>query len=163
MTNLPFWFDDLEVFYYMPEHVIVTKEELYEKYGLESTELIRCKAWWNTNIPMDKFVPTIVPCKEGDADVDEALMNFLKRVKQRSEGKFMPTPPELNMKAGILIVHKNNPMDIKGFIIHLPQDASNILRVFSDGGIVTKTFITGEVMQRDSECLYWDMLEGKYV
>lgn len=163
--NLPFWFDDLALFYYMPENSIITIEQAYETHGITSTEISTCKAWWNTNLPMDHFVPTLIPCGEKELGTHICLMNFIERVKQRSEGKMCPSPPELKLNANIAILDKETN-EVIGFIVNLPEFEKNDLKMFefeNNKHVLTGSFIRGEIIKRDLEHLYWDMIEGKYV
>jgi hypothetical protein len=161
--NLPFWFDDLDNFYYMPEHAIASMTDLYEKYGITSNEIMQCKAWWNTNLPMDHFVPTIIPGGASNIDPEVCLINFIERVKQRSLGLMCPAPPELNLKPGIIIMEKNT-FNIKGMIINLPGTEKDELKHYDiEDKKVSGSWITGEVIKRNPDFLYWNMIEGKYV
>ena len=160
--NLPFWFDDLDCFYYMPENTIVTLTQLYEDFGITSTEVMTCKAWWNTNLPMDHYVPTIIPCDNFDAGVGTCLNNFIARVKQRSEGVMCPAPPELKLTPGLIILEKNT-LKIQGFIISLPPNNEELKHFDSEDKNISGSWIANEVIKRNPDFLYWNMIEGKYV
>ena len=162
MNSLAFWPDDLDCFYYIPDHKIVTREELFETYGLESTELVRCKAWWNTNIPMDKFVPTIIPCREGYATPDIGLSLFVERVKQRTIGQEIPVPPEFKIKPGILVLFKED-LSIFAVITKHPNDEGCRYNIIDSSGIPSSREYINEMILRDLNFLYWDMFEERYV
>jgi len=159
--SLPFWYDGLELFYYLPEHVLITLEQAYNDYGITSEQIMGCKAWWNTNIPMDHFVPTIIPCDNKDAGIDICLTNFIERVKQRAEGKMVPSPPELKVMPGIMALNKEK--EFKGVFINHPNDPSIIRFLEVETNLLNGTFIAGEVITRDPNHLYWDMIERRYV
>lgn len=161
--NLPFWFDDLDTFYYMPENKIVTLTQLYEDFGITSTEVMTCKAWWNTNLPMDHYVPTITPAGSSNIDPEVCLINFVERVKQRSLGVMCPAPPELKLTPGIIILEKSS-LTIQGMIINLPSfDKHELKHYDSEDKKISGSWIAGEVIKRNPDFLYWNMIEGKYV
>ena len=162
MTNLPFWSDDLDLFFYLPENRMLTFEEAVQKEGITSTMILQCKAWWNTNIPMDKFLPVLIPVDTKDDSDSTNLLNFIERVKQRAEGIMYPTPPELHVKIGIVILDKING-NVVGVMINTPNHENEISILANAIDVLSKPYIQGEVIPRNNECLYWDMLEHKYV
>ena len=161
--SLPFWFDDLDCLYYMPEHVLISLEDAYQKYGVTSQEVMQCKAWWNTNLPMDHFVPTLTPCDPMSVGTNICLTNFIERVKQRAEGQMVPSPPELKLTPGIAILNKENLTIEHIYISHPDYDKQEIKCLDITDNTVTGGWVTGEVIKRNPDYLYWNLVEGKYV
>jgi len=161
--NLPFWDDDLDLFCYLPEYMLISLEDAYQKYGLTPTDITKCRAWWNTNLPMDNFIPSMVPCDPVTPGAKICLLNFVERVEQRVNGEMHPIPPELIVKPGIIILDK----ELKNFVgCYFNHPESNEIQVIimNEGKlIIEKSFSEGEVVQRDTNKLYWDMYERKYV
>lgn len=162
MNNLPFWFDDLECFYYIPEHKIISFEDAVQKYGIMSNTIMQCKAWWNTNIPMDNFLPILIPCDTYDAGLNICLEHFTERIKQRVEGVMCPAPPELHIKLGLVIILKETSQ-VYGVLINLPDSPNEVRYMDVTTNNISQSWVVGEVIKRDPDMLYWDMLEGKYV
>ena len=164
MSNLPFWSDDLDCFYYLPDADYITFDDAITKYGINSSTIMQCKAWWNTNIPMDKYMPLLMPADPEKAGRKACLDIYIKRIQQRAEGKECPTPPELVVKAGILVLDRESKA-IVGFISNHPlHDALRLMTItdISKMGYVN-SFDPGETIQRDPDCVYWDMMEQRYV
>jgi hypothetical protein len=162
--SLPFWFDDSDCLYYMPENCLVTLEDAYQKYGVTSNDVMQCKAWWNTNIPMGNFSPILTPCDTQSIGVNACLNNFIERVKQRTEGKMVPSPPELKLVAGIAILDKETLTVQSIYISHPDYDNKYTIKCLDiTDNTVTGSWVTGEVIKRNPDYLYWNLVEGKYV
>jgi hypothetical protein len=159
--SLPFWFDESECLYYIPEHTLITLEEAYQQYGITSQVVMQCKAWWNTNIPMDHFLPILIPCDNKDAGVDVCLTNFIERLKQRSEGMLCPRPPELKVIPGIAVLSKEH--EFIGFYITHPDTSAVIQYLEVQDNRLSGHLMHGEIIQRNPDHLYWNMTEGQYV
>jgi len=159
--SLPYWFEDLDNLFYIPESKVITLEQAYADYGISSTEIMQCKAWWNTNITMDKFVPTLIPAMANQPS-STCLLDFVERVKQRAEGKMCPSPPELKLMPGIIVYEKN--LDVIGMYVHLPSFAPREVKFMQlPQPSLSGSWIAGEVISRNLDYLYWDMIEEKYV
>ena len=164
MSNLPYWTDQLETFYYLPDNKLITLEDAYQGYGMTSTSILTCKAWWNTNIPMEGFVPVLIPAIH-PIQTGQCLRNFIERIEQRSSGNMCPAPPMLTMKAGLLMTSKETG-DIKAISITKGGESEIIRIVISDDCDLIcneMTFTEGEVVPRNEDWLYWNIVERKYV
>lgn len=166
-VTIPFWFDNIKYFYYLPENKIINLEEdIYQRLGFESSKLAKSKTWWNSNIPMDDFIPTLIPC-ERDSSEKLCQKYFIERIKQRAEGKLYPTPPEIKLKPSLLILDKNNTNTIMGFVFNHPDNSDKLQIAFSKGdnilSISEKIYDINEIINRDNNCIYWDMYEKRYI
>ena len=165
--SLPYWYDKLETFFYIPENNMITLEEAYQKYAITSNQIMQCKAWWNTNIPMDNFLPILIPTDTKDSSFKACLNNFIERIQQRSTGIQMPVPLEVNVKAGIIVLDADNDI-ITAIIINHPNDPTNLILFNIDNNghgnyNVNTPLIPGETIERNESMVYWDMIEQKYV
>lgn len=161
--SLPFWFDDLECLYYIPENSLITLEDAYQNYGVTSQEVMQCKAWWNTNIPMGNFNPILTPCDTKSIGTNACLTNYIERIKQRAEGKMVPTPPELKLSAGIAMLEKETFIIAHIFVNHPDYGKDELKCLDITDNTITGSWVIGEVISRNPDYLYWSLVEGKYV
>jgi hypothetical protein len=162
MKKLPFWFDTLDLFYYLPEHTMISYQDAVEKYGISTSIIAQCKAWWNTNIPMEGFMPILTPVDDKDAGLKTCLMNFAARLEQRVEGREYPTPPDLEVRTGILILDAETK-DVVGYTYNHPNNNSLFIMMVNEQGFTVKTFEKGEIINRNPNFVYWDMIRSIYV
>jgi len=110
-----FWHEGIEVFYYIPEHRIIAFDELCREYGVSNLHFNMCKVWWNTNLYLQSFVPTITPCSNFKTP-EECLHEFTVRMKQRAKGNEPPRPEEIHIEHGILAIRYSDSKPVGVFI-----------------------------------------------
>lgn len=138
------WAEDHTKFFDLRSMGTLTEEEMASSSTISMSLLVKCRTWWNTNIPMDDFVPAIIP-----AFNDDPLKMYFKRVRQRMEGVFTPVMPQVLIRHGIMEVSKDGAIQV---YLNTPDG----FRKFAVTPISDVIDVKNEATERVVGTLYWN-------
>lgn len=155
---IPFWFDD---------HVTVmdltTGEKIADgfQHGYTMGDFTKTRAWWNTNLTMEGYMPSFMPYFEGYS-TDESYQLFSQRLMQRSTTKLVPVRPKLEVTHGLIAINQTTHA-IVGVYLCKPDTPEVMHFLEYDNALVSavvneenKPIKSGEEIERKLLTLYWD-------
>jgi len=110
---IPFWEETLTTV------LDLTNGEIYDVFDRDTqTQFAIHRTWWNSNLTMDKFMPTFMPVHDerDQADVNVLYERFADRFLQRNLTHKTPLRPGVLLTHGLVVSRESDDTKCGAFV-----------------------------------------------
>jgi hypothetical protein len=152
--SLAFWEDEHTKVLHLPTGRVFDIANMTDIF-IEGKELNAARAWYNSNLLIDDYMPKIFPFFNNqnldfEENVSNTLENYFYRIQERNIGKNSPKRPTIDVFHGLVkLDHDNGILEV-----FLKQPNCNIYTCFYTDGRLPVT--VENCIERDPGFAYWD-------